>query len=395
MTINAITLASPSPWQSLLGTFFVIQLIGFLGCSSQSQKRGLEHPTIPIKYESAAQVEPIHKLTLAVLPIKDSREWSEGTDSAYRYTYRGKSYRFTDLRGLKRGLSNELSGHIAQILHRKSIFRKILLVSDSSDAADADLILTAAVKRARGYVEDLGFTTLRKDTQVSTSTSARQVLAEFVLDNVRLRQKKSGKLLFDSDFGWSIFESRAVREDEEAVAAFGVLSDAVLHVLNQLSIAIKESDLSGDFFVQQRVTMSVGQTDDAILAALAEVLPQGWNITETSSVTAPLGWSTKSKICDKVRLSAAQSWKFHRAIGPYRPTLAVWACPAKVELSYMHSSSKNAEYLGKKSDGTNFFVLGLGETNWADYRRELRTFFKLTAPIKRHIFRLKPFKQTN
>ena len=104
----------------------------------------------------------MHKLTLAILPTKDSRERSEGTDLAHRYTYRGKSYRFTDLRGLKRGLSNELSGHIAQILHRKSIFRKIVLVNNSSDATDADLILTAAVKRARGYVEDLELASTQK-----------------------------------------------------------------------------------------------------------------------------------------------------------------------------------------------------------------------------------------
>ena len=395
MTTDAITFAPPRLWQSLVGTLFVIQLSGLIGCSSQSQQRGLKHPTIPIKYESVVQVEPAHKLTLAILPTKDSRERSEGTDLAHRYTYRGKSYRFTDLRGLKRGLSNELSGHIAQILHRKSIFRKIVLVNNSSDATDADLILTAAVKRARGYVEDLELASTQKNTQTGTSTLARQVLAEFVLDNVVLRQKKGGELLFDSDFGWSIFESRPVGEDEDSVAAFGVLSDAVLHVLNQLSSALKESELSGAFIVQQKVTMLAGQSDGVMLTGLAGALPQGWGITETSSASVPIGWRAKPKTCDNAELRATQSWKFHRAIGPYRPKLSVWACDATVELSYMHSSSKNAEYLGKKSDGTNYFVLGLGETNWTDYRRELRHFFRLTAPVKRHIFQIKPSKLPN
>ena len=395
MTTAFIPIVLNPKLNRLLFSLCVLQFVGVLGCGNQSGRRGLERPVIPVKYPPPAKVVPVHGLTLAILPIKDTRQTSEGTDSAHRYTYRGKSYRFTDLRRLKRGLSDELSGHLAQVFLRQSIFRKIILVNDLSDAADAELILTAEVKRARGYIEDLEIAKSNAKANINTSTSSRQVLSEFVLENVQVRKGNSKQLLFDSDFGWSVFETRAIAEDAVSRGAFDVLADTVGHVLNQLALALKISDLSGAVTIKKEVMMLEVHSGGPMLDGLDKALPEGWGMTNTSSLSVPLGWRGSSSTCQNARLEAAQSWKFHRAIGPYRPTLDIWACNATVGLEYLHSSSKNAEYLGKRIDGTNYFVLGRGETNWKRYRRDLRKLFGVTEPTQRHVFRIKPAGSSN
>ena len=371
----------------------VIHLVALTGCSGYSSRRGLEQSTIPVQYKSSPKTRPVHALTLAILPTKDLRQKNEGTDSAYRYTYRGKSYRFTDLRRLRQGLSAELSGHLAQSLHRNSVFAKIVLVNDVKDARDADLILYSEVKRARGYVEDVEIKA--PNGTVETSTSSRKVLSEFVLENLRIQRQADRRLVFDSDFGWSIYEDRSIRPEEVSTAAFEVLSAAISHVLDQFVVSVTQSDLSGNFIVRKKVAIASGEVGGPSLTSLAQVMPDGWNFTFTSSTAVPLGWNGGGKPCSHARAVAIQSWKFHRAIGPYRPTLNIWACHKTAELDYLHSSSQNAEYLGVNSAGMHYFVLGLGETNWKNYRSDLRKFFKVTAPSKRHVFRIRPAASDN
>lgn len=356
------------------------------GCLGSGGRRGFQQSSIPVTPYAKTTTSAQHALSIAILPVLDQRPRDEGTDRAYRFSYRGKSYGFTDLRSLKRGLSGELSGHIAQALHRAGMFKKIILVDAASDAGSVDLVLSSQVARARGYVE-------QADTQKEkprTEDKTLQLMSEFVLSDVRLSHtSSSAHMVFDSDFGWSIFEKREV--EDEVAAAYTVLGEALTRTLRQLVLALASSDLSG----RTRIIKNVQFTSKASLPGpfglLAKQGPIGWKVaklTETSSV--PTGWQGSEVDCSSLILRSKQSWRFHRVLGPYQPSVKIWYCAASSALDYDMRADQSAEYLGRSSNGSHYFVKALGETNWKSCREDIVRHLNIIRPTKKYIFQLRP-----
>jgi len=353
----------------------------------QGFKRASFHYVYPTSLKSAVRQD----IKVAILPIIDARLPREGTARAHRYSYRGKSYGFTNLSGLERGIGHQLSGVLAKHLHGASIFSQIILVENADQAMEADLLLSAKVDRARGYVEQAA-----KNTQTATTAiQGLQVMAEFVLSDVKLvKPRKPETSIFKSDFGWSIFEKRTLEEPKEA--AWVVLGDAIRNTMNQLAFALRESDLSGEIEVLKEVHFESEAKVESGFGELSVRAPPSWSVqTATASFSSPVGWLGSEAKCTSVVLSAIQTWHFHRVLGPYRPSVTLWHCPSSTHLDYNFRAEQSAEYLGRNVSGAHYFIFALGETNWKTCREDVRAHLRIIPPTQKYVFKLRPSKSND
>jgi len=351
---------------------------------SSGQGGGFQRAELPYTYPSQVTSQPTHAINIAILPIRDARSVKDGTDSAYRYSYRGKSYGFTDLRGLRRSAERYITTILARHLLAKSVFSKIVLIDRMSDAGSVDLVLTAKLARARGYAQ-------RKEKSTDTSSSAstqRSVMSEFIISELTLAKRSDvSAVVFDGDFGWSIFEEREFQSEEEA--AWQVLSEAMRRTLDQMTKALKKADLSGGFLVNKQVKYEEDNQSDQEFGLLATKAPLNWKVVsliETS--TAPNGWKAKNAACKRLSMRAQQSWRFHRVLGPYQPELVLWSCASTTRFLYDVKTEHPAEFLGTGQKGRLFFLRSLGETNWRTARDDVRRHLKLVPPKQRYLFQL-------
>ena len=372
------------PFGRIFLVFFALN--AFTACAAGGGRVGFQRSEIPLTFTDSMKAPVRHKMSVAILPILDRRPSKEGSDGAYRYSYRGKSYGFTDLRKLKRGFSSQMTSLLAKTLLRTGVFRQIILVDNVAQASGTDLILSGQIKRARGYVQQ----SVSQDQSAQKINPQRQVMSEFVMSDVTLRKTQtSTAVVFESDFGWSIFEKRQVADETEA--AYRVLADTMSHAFGQLSAALKESDLSGAYTVTERVSYIAEPQPEGRFGQLARVGPKHWVVdTTVKTSTVPSGWQGQNVNCAQTTLRAQQTWRFHRVLGPYRPTVTIWRCPVSSSLDYNMRASQAAEYLGTDGTGEHFFLRALGETNWKSSREDIVKHLSISAPNDKYVFRIRP-----
>lgn len=356
-------------------------LLATVGCAAAE---------IPYRYPTLDRARPVaHDLVLAVLPFRDARGADAAGDSASGFSYRNVEYAHTDLDDLARLPEVEITQIVARHLAFDRAFRQVVLVNRVEDAAGADLVLSASVRRARGYVELEGTTS---STTSSTAVDRRRVIAEVLLDDVVIREAKGARRpLVVADLGWAIFEARSSKP--QPPSPWAVLADGLRATVEQLRALIAGADLSGGHIATDRVDLTAPPLTTATatasrFGALPDSPPQGWQWIEDRVGQVPHGWRGPSAACLQGRLVAKQRVHFHRVLGPYRPTVVLWWCAPEVRLSYDPMTELPAEFLGVGHRGGNVLIHAVGETNWPEARRQIAEHLDLVPPPTRYIFKL-------
>lgn len=320
---------------------------------------------------------PVHRKTLAILPLVDGRRAKEAPDPGGRFVYRRIEYVGTPLDSLSGNPMWHLTEILGQHLARTNRFARVMLVLNPQQAPEADLFLSGRVLRARGYVE--------ADAPKEASgrpPNERKILSEVALEDLRIVDR-ANRVLFDVDVGWSVASERTVTE-EASLEPWGVLADTMQVALTKLSDEIASADLSGAFVVAEAV--SLAETATVGFEALEGATPAGWRFVATSSATGPVGWSGEIA-CRHVRFEQRQTLRFHRFLGPYRPSVDVWSCPDDAALSYDARADFPAKYVGARGR-RRYFVHRVGRSNWPKAEDELIRFLDVVPPPGRHVFEL-------
>jgi len=312
---------------------------------------------------SAPPTTVAHPLRVAVLPFLDGR--TEAPARAGRYTYGGVEYEGTELRG---DAMNQLTRAFAERMVAKGVFRETVLVRDRTQARDADLFLTARVRRARAYVE-----VVRGDDERDTRDP--WVLAEVDIRDLRVTDRE-GVVRFDGSTGWA-FHRRAFEP-----VHWEVLGKAWARAADEVAEVWRETDFA-EAQVPEAVALAEGEPG---FDRLSERAPEGW-IAHQTMVPSPRGW-TGDPGCERIVISQRQGLRFHRALGPYVPQVRVWRCPAESRLRWNEGEAYPAKLLGSEADGRWLFVSVLGASNWP--RAEAQVTAALpTAPLPRpYVFEL-------
>jgi hypothetical protein len=338
---------------------------------------GCARGTLPYPITSvAAREEPVHKLRVAVVPFVDARDGTEGSDDAEAFEYRGVELQHTDLDEVRGALA--ITEAVARHLAASRIFSQIILVDRASDAPEADLVLSAHVKRARGYVE-----AKERKKESKRPLDERTVMAEVHIAGLELREAKAERrLLVRSDFGWSILEER--KAVPEPPSPWAILSEALYHANDQLAASLATADLSGAYVVRDKVALETATATTAIFGSLERSSPPGWTFALVKTGAVPLGWRGAAS-CEEAAIADRQTRRFHRALGPYQPTVRLWACDGKVALSYDALTEFPSHYLGRRGE-VHYFSLSLGENNWPKAEAQIGAHLGLTPPSHRHTF---------
>ena len=342
-------------------------LLLLTGCAS------VELPYDLGKVES--RVEPRHPARVAFLPFEDHRASSGDGPDAPEFTYNGIEYEATELEKLKGNPLDRVTEAVARHLAKSRIFAQIILVLDASQAPEADLLLTGKIYRMRGYVEN-----------VEDDATEAHILSEVVITDITLEDARNrGRRLIVSDVGWSILEKR--KRTEEGPTPWEVLGEALQTAVTSLVKELEAADLSGKLDVREEVALELLPTSTtAAFGQLASAPPYGWRYDSVKQKSAPIGW-TGDGDCDQVTYTQRQSLRFHRALGPYRPTLHLWACPTDVALTYDAKADFPALFLGTR-DHLRYFVHAVGETNWPEAKKQIAAHLGVQPPASRHIFEL-------
>ncbi|NJK88941.1 MAG: hypothetical protein HC923_05725 [Myxococcales bacterium] len=279
-----------------------------------------------------------HAATIAVLPLVDDRSPEAPDDAKGEYLYQGRRYRGTNLRWLKDPELHRLTGRMAESILASGAFARVVLVLEPGDAPEADLLLQARIRRARGYVE------------AEPESGAPWVLSEVVLSEVRILDARTRELRFHGDVGWTLFEQR-----EGAVDPWVVLAETMDRAIATAAEVWRSSDFTS-FVVEPKLD------DDALEDS---AVPRGWSRTEPRPRTAPRGWDGEER-CEEHRYVQRQATRFHRSIGPYLPSVLFWLCPPDVVLRWKGDATLPAAFVGKTSDGRWLFAVSLGPSNWDD-----------------------------
>lgn len=328
-----------------------------------------------------ARPAPAHELKVAVVPFADARSRADGPDDAEGFVYRGVDFAHTDLSDVSGSIESAITHAVASHLAQSRVFRQVILVDRASDAPEADLILSARIRRARGYVE----ANERKKTS-PLPLDERTVLAEVLIADLELRESKAARrLLLRSDFGWSIQEERkAVPEPPDP---WSVLSEALFETNDQLVRALAAADLSGTYVVRDSVALEpVRSSTTAAFGELATHAPPGWTF-EPAEAALPIGWRGTGQ-CAAAQLTDRQTQRFHRALGPYKPRVRLWACTGRTALSYDAKADFPARYLGRSARGVHYFSLALGQSNWPSAESQIARHVGAVAPDRRHVFEI-------
>jgi hypothetical protein len=352
----------------------VTSLVVLLGACS--------HARIPYNLAGvASEPEPIHPRRIAVLPFRDARTPEEGPDGAGRFTYRGMELAHTDLDDLVGSPLSQVTEIVGRHLARSHTFAQVILVESLAQAPEADLVLIGRVPRIRGYVE--------ADEPPKSSgrpKNERYVLAEVVLSDVEILDAKTKQRLFSVDVGWSLEDKRSI--DREEIDPWQVLGEALFKTVSDLILEMREADLSGGYVVQERVDLDEHPGAGGIFGALDGRAPNGWRFVRSTTVSEPSGWKGAAPRCEEARLEQKQTLRFHRVLGPYRPSILIWACPGDSSLSYDALEEFPARYLGRRANGAHYFVRSIGQTNWPDAIAQIGRHLEIEPPKDRYVFRI-------
>ncbi len=354
--------------------------------------------------------------TIAVLPFVDGRSAADAEDSADLYVYGGSEFVHTDLGELAGGPERAFAEALARHLVARHSFARVVLVDRLEDAPEADLVLSATLRRARGYVEakdrpgpqDEGRASPEKETptwrgmapprrspRAARPQDERTVLAEVWIEDVTVRSTKAPQdRLLTADLGWSVVAER--KAAPKPPDPWEVLAEALDTAHAQLTGLLDEADLSGAFVAQESAEISATATATlaartstaALFQAIAEASPRGWRPGSAGREGWPLGWRGDRGRCVSIALEEAQSQRFHRALGPYRPTVQIYVCSNSSHLRFDPLVEFPAEYLGTVVDGAHLFVHALGRSSWKRPVKDLERFLRPSPPTKRHIFEI-------
>ncbi len=317
---------------------------------------------------------PRHPLRVAVLPLVDARSPDERPSADGRFVYRRTEYRGTVMDDLRGRPVDRVTEVLARHLARRRVFAQIVLVRRAEQASDADLYLEGRIRRLRGYVE-----ANPPPEESGRPLDERKTLAEVLLEDLRLRTK-DGQVRLHVDAGWSRVDTVRTTPPPEP---WPVMSAALRVALDQLCALIDDADLSGGFEVRDRVglaatTSSVSRS--APFGDLATDGPYGWRY-DLGPSSAPTGWRGPPT-CAQAVFTWRQTRRFHRATGPYRPRVRLWACPVEAPFRFDGAVPFAAERLGV-GPGGRYFIWTLGETNWPRAAAELRHRLRVRAADRR------------
>lgn len=354
--------------------------------------------------------------TIAVLPFVDGRSAADAEDSADLYVYGGSEFVHTDLGELAGGPERAFAEALARHLVARHSFARVVLVDRLEDAPEADLVLSATLRRARGYVEakdrpdpeDEGRTSPEKETptwrgmaqprrsaRTARPQDERTVLAEVWIEDVTVRSTKAPQdRLLTADLGWSVVAER--KATPKPPDPWEVLAEALDTAHAQLTGLLDEADLSGAFVAQDSAeisptataTLAARTSTAALFQAISEASPRGWRPRSAGREGWPLGWRGDRGRCVSLALEEVQSQRFHRALGPYRPTVQIYVCSNSSHLRFDPLVEFPAEYLGTVVDGAHLFVHALGRSGWKRPVKDLERFLGPSPPTKRHIFEI-------
>jgi hypothetical protein len=341
---------------------------------------------IDIPYDLAeVQTRPsaIHPYRVAMLPLVDDRQTGDGPDAEI-FQYQGIEYAATDLGELRGDARHRITELVANHLAKARVFAQIILVLDADQAPEADLLLSGRIYRMRGYVEAEA-----PDPKSGRDLNQRMVLSEVVIKDLVLTDAKDPqRALIKLDAGWSTHESRTVAD---AGTPWSVLGETLFVALTQATDEIAKADLSGKYDVRSRVGLELAPTSSTAGAfgELASRPPHGWKFVETSSASRPIGWRGDPR-CNEAMLEQRQSVRFHRVLGPYRPTVRLWSCPQDSGYVFDGREEFPSLYLGERPGGRRYFLHALGETNWPDASEQLIAHLGIVKPKEKYVFELAP-----
>jgi hypothetical protein len=345
---------------------------------------GCVHTEIPYDFSRVeAGQKPVHAKRIAVLPFSDARSLDDGPDDAEGLVYQGVELDHTDLGSLRGSPLDRVTEIVGRHLAVAHVFSQVILVERVQQAPEADLILTGSVRRMRGYVE------AQKPAKASgRPENERIVLAEVVLADVLVRDAKDPKkVMFAGDIGWSVQEKRL--EGDNAIDPWDVLGEALHKALSDFTSELAKADLSGTYVVKPKVELALGPGSAGVtFGDLEAAPPEGWRFARTATASEPTGWNASDARCEEVHLEQRQTLRFHRVLGPYRPSVTIWACPSDLHLSYDAMEEFPASYLGKRADGFHYFARSVGETNWPNALDQIGRHLQLVPPRQRYVFEI-------
>jgi hypothetical protein len=354
----------------------IILLLLLAGCS---------HAEIP--YE-LARVKPlpdtVHPYKVAMIPLADDRVTGDGPDADV-FQYRGIEYAATDLGDLRGDVRHRITELVAAHLAKARLFAQVILVLDKSQAPEADLVLSGRIYRMRGYVEAAA-----PDPRSGRDPDQRMVLSEVIIKDLVLSDARNPEReLLKIDAGWSTHEPRAV-----GPTPWTVLAETLFVALDRAAEEIARADFSGKYDVRARVGLELARTSStsAVFGELESGAPHGWKFVETSSASSPIGWRGEKR-CREAQLEQQQALRFHRALGPYRPTVWLWSCPDDASYVFDGRVEFPSVYLGDREGGRRYFVHTLGETNWPNATAELTQHLGIVPPGQKYVFELKAKKK--
>ena len=331
---------------------------------------------------------PVHPLRVAVVPLVDARAAREAPDDAGVYVYNGLAYRGTDLGQLGGDPMARVTEVLARHLAQARVFAQVILVSTPAQAPEADLILTGELKRLRGYVE-----AAPPGEDSGRPRDERTVLAEALIEELQLRPPgPDAAPRIRLDVGWSVVDARRPGPEGAEPDPWAVAAEALGVALDDLARELAAADLSGAYEVRDRVqldlppvgTASAGEA--SVFGRLAQAPPAGWTLARTSTAAQPEGWRGEPG-CMQVVLRAQQSLRFSRSLGPYRPEVALWACPEALPLSFDGRADFPARLLGR-ARGRWYLSRAVGKTNWPGAEAQIAAHLGLTPPPRPHMFEL-------
>lgn len=343
---------------------------------------------IPYPLEDAPRAtQARHAIRVAVLPFADERDSEDTRAEDGLFSYGGLDYEPTDLSELAAPPGFVMAEILARHLVRVGSFREVLLVRDPSQAPEAELLLRGRIRRARGYVEADGQREARPN-----QVEVRRVIAEVFISDVELVEPgANGRRLLHADLGWSILEERPL--SPERPSPWQVLGDALFESHRQLALLLEDAVLDGSFVAPEETALAAttGQTSSAAidLARLGAMAPAGWAFEPGSAPSGPEGWRASST-CEAGQFAALQTQRFHRVLGPYRPTVRVWLCPAELELALDHKIEFPAKYLGRAPSGESVFSWRLGPSSWPRAESDLARALRVEGPSGKYTFKVGP-----
>ncbi len=324
----------------------------------------------PLETGSAALARFEHPKTVAVVvPLADRRRPEEADDRGGRYVYRGIEYRGTRLEQLGLEPLEALGLAVAKHLAAARVFARVVVVDDARRAPDADLVLSGALVRLRGYVE-----------VEPPEGEKRRVVAEAELGPFELSDQKGP--LFRGTVGWSFHDRRDGDPEPWSLA-----QEALRPALDQLAASLSRARLDGAARPSGSAPLPPIPLGETGTAALAGAGPPGWRFSGRDPAP-PEGWGGAA--CLSGRIRAEQEHGFHRRLGPYVPELTLWWCPADASLRWDPKSEFSARFLGSDGAGRNWFGRQVGASAWKRAAEDFASRAGLRPPPGRHVFGVGP-----